>query len=83
MELRHQRWQETSSFDKLFNFKWQQWSRGVQFDLVNSCGTRQLINHYQNHQILTTKHQLFECMTSHCELNKVNVFDYLPITFSL
>jgi hypothetical protein len=46
MALRHDRWQETSSFDKLYNFKWQQLSRGIHFDQVNSFGTRQLINHF-------------------------------------
>jgi hypothetical protein len=40
MELRHDRWEETSTFDKLYNFKWQQLSRGISYDLVNSCGTR-------------------------------------------
>lgn len=29
MSLRHERWVETSYFDKLFNFKWQQLSRGI------------------------------------------------------
>jgi len=29
MELRHERWQETTPFDKLYNFRWQQLSRGI------------------------------------------------------
>jgi hypothetical protein len=32
MELRSDRWEQTNHFDKLFNFKWQPVSRGIQFD---------------------------------------------------
>jgi hypothetical protein len=40
MSLRSERWDETNSFDKLFNFKWQPISRGVQFESINSFGVR-------------------------------------------
>lgn len=45
MELRSDRWEETSSFDKIFNFKWQPVSRGINYETTNSFGTRQLVNH--------------------------------------
>jgi len=35
LRLREERWEETGSSDKLFNFKWQPFSRGIQFDMVN------------------------------------------------
>lgn len=40
MQLREERWEETNSFDKMFNFKWQPFSRGIKFDSVNSFGFR-------------------------------------------
>lgn len=83
MELRKDRWQETSSSDKLANFRWQQLSRGIAFDQVNSCGTRQLVNHIQNHALITTKHQLFSTLVQYCETKRLDVFQYLPLTFPL
>ena len=35
IKLREDRWEETSTSDKLYNFKWQPVSRGIQFDIVN------------------------------------------------
>lgn len=83
MELRKERWEETSHFDKLFNFKWQPVSRGIQFDQVNSFGTRQLVNHIQFHSALTTKDALFENLLIHCEQRKIDVFKFVPVTFCL
>ena len=35
MALRADRWEETNHFDKLYNFKWQPTSRGLNFNLNN------------------------------------------------
>jgi hypothetical protein len=40
MMLREERWEETNDFDKLFNLRWQPFSRGLPFSIVNTCGTR-------------------------------------------
>jgi hypothetical protein len=56
MLLRSDRWEETNSFDKLYNFKWQPWARGIPFNAVSAQGTKQLVNHLPNHYLLTTKH---------------------------
>ena len=83
MLLREDQWEETHSFDKLFNFKWQPWARGLQFGSVNSFGTRQIVNHLQNHNLLSTKHLLFENLALYCEAKKQNVFRTVPLTFTL
>jgi hypothetical protein len=83
MLLRSERWEETNSFDKLFNFKWQPVSWGINFEAHNSFGTKQLVNHFANHAILTTKDKLFEHVVSHCEARKLNAFSVLPVTFVL
>ena len=49
MALRDDRWEETSTFDKIFNFKWQPISRGINYDTVSTFGTRQLVNHIKGH----------------------------------
>ena len=67
MLLRHDRWEECNHFDKLYNFKWQPTSRGINFNQNNNMGTRQLVNHIANHSLLSTKHQLFEHMYCYCE----------------
>lgn len=83
MQLRETRWEETNSFDKLYNFRWQPWARGIPFNSINSFGIRQLVNHLPNHDLLTTKNLLFESLAVHCELKKIDVFKYLPLTFTL
>ena len=83
MLLRNERWEETNSFDKLYNFKWQPVSRGINFQVNNNFGTKQLINHIENHRIITTKDNLFENIVAHCEAKKINVFQHLPVTFVL
>jgi len=40
MLLRHDRWEECNHFDKLYNFKWQPTSRGINFNQNNNMGTR-------------------------------------------
>ena len=83
MQLRAERWEETNSSDKLYNFKWQPVSFGINFKANNSFGTRQLVNHFDNHSILTTKDKLFENVVAHCEARKINAFSVLPVTFVL
>jgi hypothetical protein len=83
MALRVDRWEETNHFDKLYNFKWQPTSRGLNFNLNNQLGTRQLVNHIGNHGSITTKDKLFESMFAYCEEKRQDVFKYLPITFVL
>ena len=83
MELRHSRWEETQCYDKLFNFRWQQLSRGLIFDQINHLGTRQVVNHLENHFLISTKHHLYENVALYCENRRQNVFDILPLTFVL
>lgn len=83
MELRADRWEETQDFDTLFHFKWHPISRGIKFDLVSKHGTRQLVNHFENHSVFTTKDQMFRNLFNNCEAKKINTFDYVPLTFLL
>lgn len=76
-------WEDTPSYDSLFNFKWQPFSNGLKFNQISTYGQKQLVNHIEGHESITTKDQLFLNMKSYCEKNNMNVFDYIPLTFVL
>lgn len=42
-----------------------------------------MVNHFEFHAEITTKDNLFKNMLSYAEYNKLNVFDYVPLTFVL
>ena len=71
-------WEEAPSYSTLFNFKWQQTSKGIMFELVSSNGQKQIVNHFENHKAITTKDGLFKCLQKYCD---EYVFDYIPMTF--
>lgn len=42
---------------------------------------RQMVNHVENHHLISEKANLFNIYTKHCENFKENVFDVCPLTF--
>ncbi len=78
-------WEETPSYDSLFNFKWYPTSYGLKYDQISTYGLKQLVNHIEGHETLTTKDQLFTNLKSFCEKNSLNlnVFDLVPLTYIL
>lgn len=78
-------WEETTAYDSLYNFKWKPFSNGIKYDQISTYGVKQLVNHIEGHECLTTKDQLFINMRSYCEKVSphINVFDLLPLTFIL
>lgn len=42
-----------------------------------------MVNHVSNHEILSEKHQLYESLTCYSESKKIDVFNYMPLTFTL
>ena len=64
----------------MFNFKWIPFSKTVRFDQLSFSQT-QLVNHFEYHAEITSKDNLFKNMLSYAELNKINIFDYVPLTF--
>jgi hypothetical protein len=43
--------------------------------------SRQVVNHFEHHQLLTEKFNLLHSLQRQADLNKENVFDLTPITF--
>lgn len=77
-------WEETPSYDSLFNFKWQPCSYGIKYDQISTYGVKQIVNHIEGHENLTTKDLLFINMKAYCEKTApMNVHEILPLTFIL
>ena len=64
----------------LFDFKWTPYSKHCHFEVLSS-GHKNLVNHFEKHDQLTTKDQLYMNMYRFCELQKLNVFEYMPLQF--
>lgn len=75
-------WKEVPNFNAVFNFQWRPFSRGIRFAQL-SCFQRQAVNHFEFHAEITTKDQLFRNLLSYAQLNKMNVFDFVPLTFAI
>jgi hypothetical protein len=43
--------------------------------------TRQMVNHFEFHHLISEKANLFHHMRAYCENNKENIFDVCPLTF--
>ena len=54
--------------------------KGVSFSQL-SLSQKQIINHFEFHQEITTKDLLFKNLINYAELNKINIFDHVPLTF--
>jgi Tubulin-tyrosine ligase family len=79
--LDEREWQEIQSTNTLFNFKWAPFSKGIRFDYLTGHGQRKMVNHFESHEQLSEKDNLFFNMTRHYEQQRKNVFAYLPVTF--
>ena len=48
---------------------------------MSTLNSRQLINHFEHHQLITEKYNLLLMLQKQADLQKENVFDITPITF--
>jgi hypothetical protein len=77
-------WVEAPDFDTLFHFRWAPISQHIKFNILGSHGQKQLVSHFTNHDILSTKDELYKNLYDYAEYEaKSNVFDVMPITFVL
>ncbi len=73
-------WKEVPNNNFMFHFKWKPVSCSLRFEQL-SFGQKQMVNHFEFHQEITTKDLLFRNLLAYAELNKINIFDYVPLTF--
>ena len=74
-------WTQIKSSQTLYNFKWAPSSRQIKFDFLGKHGQKNLVNHFENHALITTKDQLIESMSKLSENLHQDVFNSIPITF--
>ena len=76
-------WQEIKNdYDNQnFNFKWQQNIKNIYYNtLSKTCGYKQMVNHFEFHNLITNKANLFYNMMKYAEILDENVFKYIPFT---
>lgn len=52
-------WQEIQATNTLFNFKWVPFSKGIRFDYLSGHGQKKLVNHFEFHEQISEKDNLF------------------------
>ncbi|KAL4455740.1 hypothetical protein ABPG74_003150 [Tetrahymena malaccensis] len=69
------------------NFEWHPFSRPIQFSKLGTKGevqlTKKVVNHFEYHHEITTKSNLVKNMKNYCAENKLDVFEFTPITFEI
>ena len=75
-------WKEIENLDyKNYNFKWQQNSRGIDYNNLTLPGKKKkMVNHFEFLGVLANKANLFINMMQYAERKEKNVFKYVPFT---
>ena len=67
-----------------FNFKWKELSSGINYNSLNrNPGLKQIVNHYENHYVISNKANMFINLMKYCEQRKISIFKYVPFTIVL
>ena len=73
-------WKEPfSNVSSIVNFKWQQLSYGIEYNSLGQFG-KQVVNHFENHYAISNKANMFINIMNYCEMRKISIFKYLPLT---
>ena len=48
---------------------------------ISDLNSRQVVNHVENHQLISEKYNLLHVLQKYCDTQKENVFDLTPVTF--
>ena len=64
-----------------FNFKWKELSYGIDYNSLNrNPGMKQIVNHFENHYVISNKANMFINLLKYCEQRKISAFKYVPFT---
>ena len=70
-----------SDNSNIFNFKWKELSYGIDYNSLNrNPGMKQIVNHFENHYVISNKANMFINLMKYCEQRKISVFKYVPFT---
>ena len=65
----------------LFNFKWQELSYGIDYCSLGCFpNIKQLVNHFENHFVISNKAKMFTNLLHYCEKRNLSAFKYVPFT---
>ena len=65
----------------LFNFKWQELSYGIDYSSLGCFpNIKQVVNHFENHFVITNKAKMFINLLNYCERRNISIFKYVPFT---
>ena len=63
-------WEECEQYHSLFNFKWQQSSRGYKYErLIINPVLRQIVNHFEYQKEISTKNLLIKNLSYYCDVS--------------
>ena len=75
-------WKEPfSNVTSFYNFKWTELSSSLDYSSLGVFfNSKQIVNHFENHTIISNKANMFFNLMNYCEKNKISVFKYVPFT---
>ena len=81
--LKHRiNWREAQmNVTSLFNFKWQPSNMYLDFRCLSSVESiPQMVNHFEFHNSISNKVNMFLNLFQYCESNNINIWKYVPLT---
>ena len=81
--LKHRiNWKEAQmNVTSLFNFKWQTSTLCIDYKNLSSIESiPQIVNHFEYHNTISNKSNLFLNLFEYCENNNINIWKYVPFT---
>ena len=81
--LKHRiNWKEAQmNVTSLFNFKWQTSTSCIDYNRLSSVESiPQMVNHFEYHNCISNKSNMFLNLFQYCESNNINIWKYVPLT---
>ena len=65
------------------NFIWTEISQEINFPSHNDASLAQIVNHFENHNEISNKKNLFINLLKYCVYNQIDLFSFYPLTIIL
>ena len=78
-------WEKTSEPENLItcNLIWTELSHEMNFSIHGEIDYSQVVNHFEFHNEISNKKNLFINLLRYCEYNRINLFSFYPLTIIL
>ena len=81
--LTRPKWEKTSEPENLCNLIWTELSHEMNFSIHGEIDYSQVVNHFEFHNEISNKKNLFINLLRYCEYNRINLFSFYPLTIIL